>query len=110
MIFIKKDLCHHLEFNGQPGRSILRQTPGLRHGIKPESESECSVKIHYPLKKYKTHLPFTHLLGDFLGKGYKVVADNWFSFLDLVNRLRAQNTSYIGTIRSNKRAKLFKDA
>jgi hypothetical protein len=39
----------------------------------------------------------------FLGKGRNVTADNWFSSLPLVERLRDEYTTFVGTVRSNRR-------
>jgi hypothetical protein len=43
------------------------------------------------------------LCSPFLNKGRNVTADNWFSSVSLVERLREQKTTYVGTIRANRR-------
>jgi hypothetical protein len=43
------------------------------------------------------------LCSPFLNKGRNITADNWFSSLPLVERLRELGTTYVGTIRANKR-------
>ena len=45
-----------------------------------------------------------HLMRPFLNTGRNLTGDNWFSSLDLVEELRNNDTSYIGTIRFNNRA------
>ena len=44
-----------------------------------------------------------HLMKPFLNEGRNLTADNWFSSLSLVQNLLTKNTTYVGTIRKNKR-------
>ncbi len=43
------------------------------------------------------------LMKDFVGKGRNLTGDNWFTTLPLIDRLRANNTTYVGTCRSTRR-------
>ncbi|KAK9870219.1 hypothetical protein WA026_006304 [Henosepilachna vigintioctopunctata] len=44
------------------------------------------------------------MAGPVFGTGRYIVADNWFSDLSLINELRKQKVSYVGTVRKNRRA------
>ena len=39
----------------------------------------------------------------FLNKGYNVTMDNWFTSSSLADKLLENNTTIVGTLRSNKR-------
>ena len=43
------------------------------------------------------------LMSPFLNKGYNVTTDNWFTSCTLADTLLQQNTTLVGTIRSNRR-------
>lgn len=43
------------------------------------------------------------LCAPFLKKGRNITADNWFTSLPLVQRLRNESTTYVGTVRANRR-------
>ena len=45
-----------------------------------------------------------HLMQPFLNTGRHLAGDNWFTTLELVDELRNNNTSYIGTLRNNNRS------
>lgn len=44
-----------------------------------------------------------YLARPYLGVGRNITMDNWFTSIDLCNRLEAENTSVVGTLRSNRR-------
>ena len=43
------------------------------------------------------------LCSPFINKGRNVTADNWFTSLPVVERLRENKTTYVGTINANRR-------
>jgi hypothetical protein len=49
------------------------------------------------------HSVVFQLMDGYLDKGYNVTADNFFTQLPLVLALKERNTTYIGTLRSNRR-------
>lgn len=82
---------------------------GVKFWILAEVESKyCVNAIPYLGADEQRNLPLgTHvvlsLMEPFLGKGYNVTTDNFFTNKDLAQRLLQQRTTITGTVRANRR-------
>ena len=66
--------------------------------IGADSIPEYILKNRHPQQK-----PLWYLMQHFIGKGRQLTEDNWFTTLPLVDRLKKNLTTYVGTMRSNRR-------
>lgn len=104
-----------LEFHGRVKfRQYIKSKPG-KFGIKIiwlcDAETfYCLNGVVYigvgtlePGKGITTSGVTLHLMKPYLNTGRNLTGDNWFTSMELVNTLRENNTTYIGTIKSNSR-------
>ncbi|XP_069589943.1 piggyBac transposable element-derived protein 4-like [Ranitomeya imitator] len=104
---------------GFRGRCAFRQyipSKPNKYGIKIYSLVDASKTYTYNLEVYAGKQPegpycvsnkpidvVKRLAESLFGSGRNITADNWFTSYDLIDYLKIQKLSYVGTVRKNKR-------